>query len=139
MGKFIAQRAVKEIIQAGHPVLGCVVTVLGLTFKEDCPDLRNSKVVDIIEELQDYGIKVQVCDPLADPAEALHEYGVALVPLAQLQPAVAVVAAVAHSAYRGFTAADFLKLTGEHPVLVDVKGTYRREEMQAAGIRIWSL
>ena len=139
MGKFIAQRAVKEIIRAGHPVLGCVVTVLGLTFKEDCPDLRNSKVIDIIEELCDYGISVQVCDPLADPAEALHEYGVALVPLAELKPAVAVVAAVAHAAYRGFKVADLAALMGESPVLVDVKGSYRGLDLQGAGIRTWTL
>jgi len=80
MGKFVAQRAVKEIIKAGHPVLGSVVTVLGLTFKENCPDLRNSKVIDIVKELQDYGMEVQVCDPLADHEEALHEYGVNLAP-----------------------------------------------------------
>ena len=139
MGKFIAQRAVKEIIRAGHPVLGCVVTVLGLTFKEDCPDLRNSKVIDIIEELHDYGIHVQVSDPLADPQEALHEYGVTLVPGAELKPAVAVVAAVAHAAYRGFTVAELAALMGENPVLVDVKGLYRGLDLKAAGIRSWTL
>ena len=139
MGKFIAQRAVKEIIQAGHPVLGSVVTVLGLTFKEDCPDLRNSKVIDIINELADYGIEVQVCDPLADPAEALHEYAVTLVPHAELKPAVAVVAAVAHAAYRGFTVDEIASLMGKNPVLVDVKSLYDRRQLEAAGIRIWSL
>jgi len=139
MGKFIAQRTVKEIIQAGHPVLGSVVTVLGLTFKEDCPDLRNSKVVNIIDELKDYGVEVQVCDPLADPKEALHEYGVTLVPQAEMRPAVAVVAAVAHAAYRRFTAADLAGMMGTSPVLVDVKGMYDRQLMKEAGIRIWSL
>jgi len=139
MGKFIAQRAVKEIIHAGHPVLGCVVTVLGLTFKEDCPDLRNSKVIDIIAELKDYGVDVQVCDPLADPAEAKHEYGVTLVAPDKLKPAVAVVAAVAHKEYRSLTASDLAALMGKNPVLVDVKGLYPRERMQAAGIRVWTL
>jgi UDP-N-acetyl-D-glucosamine/UDP-N-acetyl-D-galactosamine dehydrogenase len=139
MGKFIAQRTVKEIIQAGHPVLGSVVTVLGLTFKEDCPDLRNSKVVNIIDELKDYGVEVQVCDPLADPGEALHEYGVTLVPHSEMRPAVAVVAAVAHAPYRLFQAADLIALMGQSPVLVDVKGMYDRQRMMEAGIRIWSL
>jgi UDP-N-acetyl-D-glucosamine/UDP-N-acetyl-D-galactosamine dehydrogenase len=139
MGKFIAQRTVKEIIKAGHPVLGCIVTVLGLTFKEDCPDLRNSKVIDIINELKDYGIKVQVCDPLADPAEALREYGLPLVPLAQLKPAVAVVAAVAHAQYRSLSVADIAALMGPSPVLVDVKGLYNRGQVQEAGIRGWYL
>jgi UDP-N-acetyl-D-glucosamine/UDP-N-acetyl-D-galactosamine dehydrogenase len=69
VGKFIAQRTVKEMIHAGHNILGTTVTVFGLTFKEDCPDLRNSKVIDIIRELEDYGIKVQVHDPLADPQQ----------------------------------------------------------------------
>ena len=79
------------------------MTVLGLTFKEDCPDLRNSKVIDIIRELQDYGITVQVHDPHGDAAEALHEYGVTLVPFAELQPAAAVVVAVAHQEYRALS------------------------------------
>ena len=139
MGKFIAQRAVKEIIKAGHGVLDSVVTVLGLTFKEDCPDLRNSKVVDIIHELQDYGLEVQVCDPLADPKEAAHEYGVKLVPRSALKPAVAVIAAVAHAEYRGLKAGELTAMMGADPVLVDVKRLYNRQEMAAAGIRIWTL
>jgi len=139
MGKFVAQRAVKEIIKAGHAVLDSVVTVLGLTFKEDCPDLRNSKVVDIIHELQDYGLEVQVCDPLADPKEAAHEYGVTLVPRASLKPAVAVIAAVAHAEYRGLKVAELTAMMGADPVLIDVKGLYNRKEMALAGIRIWTL
>ena len=139
MGKFIAQRAVKEVIKAGHAVLGAVITVLGLTFKEDCPDLRNSKVIDIIRELRDYGMEVQVCDPLADPQEAAHEYGVTLVPRCDLKPAVAVIAAVAHAQYRNLKAADLAALMGPDPVLVDVKGLYDRKEIAAAGIRIWTL
>jgi UDP-N-acetyl-D-glucosamine/UDP-N-acetyl-D-galactosamine dehydrogenase len=139
MGKFVAQRAVKEMIRAGHHVLGSVVTVLGLTFKEDCPDLRNSKVVDIIHELQDYGVQVQVCDPLADPKEAEEEYKVSLVPVALLKPAVAVVAAVAHKEYRAFDSSRLSSLMGQNPVLIDVKGIYDRQQMTAAGIRIWTL
>lgn len=139
MGKFIAQRAVKEIIHAGHPVLGATVTVLGLTFKEDCPDLRNSKVIDIITELQDYGVNVQVTDPLADPHEANHEYGVTLVPREKLQPAVAVIAAVAHATYRAFTLADLACLMGDNPVLIDVKGIYDREALKLEGFRVWTL
>lgn len=139
MGKFIAQRAVKEIIKAGHGVLDSVVTVLGLTFKEDCPDLRNSKVVDIIHELQDYGLEVQVCDPLADPKEAAHEYGVNLVPRSALKPAVAVIAAVAHAEYRNLKVGELTAMMGADPVLVDVKRLYNRQEMAAAGIRIWTL
>jgi UDP-N-acetyl-D-glucosamine/UDP-N-acetyl-D-galactosamine dehydrogenase len=139
MGKFIAQRAVKEIIKAGHPVLGSVITVLGLTFKEDCPDLRNSKVIDIITELRDYGMQVQVCDPRADASEAANEYGVNLVPRSEMKPAVAVIAAVAHAEYRALSGADLVSLMGADPVLVDVKGLFDRQEMDDAGIRVWTL
>jgi UDP-N-acetyl-D-galactosamine dehydrogenase len=139
MGKFIAQRAVKEIIRAGHHVLGSVVTVLGLTFKEDCPDLRNSKVVDILNELRDYGLELQVCDPLADPQEALRAYGVTLTKMEDLLPAVAVVAAVAHRTYRDWSAEKLASLMGKNPVLIDVKGVYDSREMTAAGIKVWCL
>ncbi|MBJ6801393.1 nucleotide sugar dehydrogenase [Geomonas propionica] len=139
MGKFVAQRAVKEIIRAGHHVLGSYVTVLGLTFKENCPDLRNSKVVDILNELGDYGLKVQVCDPMADTQEARSAYGVTLKDPDRLQPAVAVVVAVAHDAYRQWSPAKFASLMVENPVLIDVKGIYDTHQMAAAGIRVWCL
>jgi len=139
MGKFIAQRTVKEMIHSGHNVLGAIVTVMGLTFKEDCPDLRNSKVIDIIDELKDYGIDVQVCDPLADAEEALHEYGIQLLPFDQLKPASAVVSAVAHKEYRLLSVEALLSLMGEAPLLIDVKGVYDRSSCTAAGIRVWRL
>jgi len=139
MGRFIAQRTVKEIIRAGHSVLGTKVTVLGLTFKEDCPDLRNSKVIDIIHELTDYGCDVQVTDAYADPEEARHEYGVELCPYDRLQPAAAVVAAVAHQPYRSLTPSDLHSLMGSSPVLIDVKGLFDRSTLDAAGIRHWRL
>jgi len=139
VGKFIAQRTVKEMIHAGHNILGTTVTVLGLTFKEDCPDLRNSKVIDIIRELNDYGINVQVHDPLADPTEAAHEYGVTLVPFAELQPAAAVVVAVSHQKYRAFTPAALTQLMGNQPVLIDVKSQYDRQALEQAGMRVWRL
>uniref|UniRef100_C6DZU4 Nucleotide sugar dehydrogenase n=1 Tax=Geobacter sp. (strain M21) TaxID=443144 RepID=C6DZU4_GEOSM len=139
MGKFVAQRAVKEIIRAGHPVLNAVVTVLGITFKENCPDIRNSRVIDIVKELLDYGMQVQVCDPLADPEETLHEYGVRLTPRAQLKPAVAVVAAVAHAEFASLTAPELLALMGPKPVLIDVKSMFDRERVEGAGIKVWTL
>jgi UDP-N-acetyl-D-galactosamine dehydrogenase len=139
MGKFVAQRAIREMIHAGHNILGSTVTVLGLTFKEDCPDLRNSKVIDIINELLDYGINVQVCDPLADPGEAVHEYGVQLTPIPELKPAAAVVAAVAHREFLGWSPEDLNRHMGDNPVLVDVKGMYDQKAMTAAGIRVWRL
>lgn len=139
MGKFVAQRAIKEMIHAGHNILGSTVTVLGLTFKENCPDLRNSKVIDIIDELREYGITVQVCDPLAAPDEAIHEYGVTLTPLSELKPAAAVVAAVAHHQFLGWSPDDIRQYMTRNPVLIDVKGMYDQREMIAAGIRVWRL
>lgn len=139
MGKFVAQRAIREMIHAGHNILGSTVTVLGLTFKEDCPDLRNSKVIDIINELRDYGITVQVCDPLADPDEAIHEYGVHLVPINELKPAAAVIAAVAHRHFLPWSPVDFCSHMGDNPVLIDVKGMYEQSAMILAGIRVWRL
>jgi len=139
MGTFIAQRAIREMIHAGHNILGSTVTVLGLTFKEDCPDLRNSKVIDIINELRDYGINVQVCDPMADPEEAIHEYGVKLVPIADLKPAAALVAAVAHRQFLAWSPEDIKRQMSENPVLIDVKGIYDQRAMNAAGLRVWRL
>lgn len=139
MGKFIAQRTVKEMIHAGHNILGSTVTVLGLTFKEDCPDLRNSKVIDIILELQDYGINVQVHDPLADHEEAVHEYGISLIAMDELKPAAAVVVAVAHQAFRDLAPRQLAGLMGKVPVLLDVKGVYNQEAVRGAGLRLWRL
>jgi UDP-N-acetyl-D-galactosamine dehydrogenase len=139
MGAFIANRTIREMTRAGHPVNGTPVTVLGLTFKEDCPDLRNSRVIDIVRELQDFGARVQVADPLADPEEALHEYGVRLTPFDKLEPAAAVVAAVSHREYRALTAAGLLSLCLRPALVIDVKGAYDRAALAAAGIRHWRL
>jgi UDP-N-acetyl-D-galactosamine dehydrogenase len=139
MGAFIAQQTIKQMIHAGHPIAGAVVTVLGLTFKENCPDLRNSRVIDIIRELEDFGVKVQVFDPEAAPAEALHEYGVSLLKLDELQPAAAVVVAVAHDAYARWTHDEYLKLMHNAPVVIDVKGVCDGPALESAGARFWRL
>jgi len=139
MGAFVANRTIREMILAGHPVSGALVTVLGLTFKEDCPDLRNSRVIDIVRELQDFGAVVQVADPLADPEEARHEYGVTLTPFDKLEPAAAVVAAVAHRAYRALDAASLIALCRRPAVVMDIKGAYDRAAFAAAGVRLWRL
>ena len=139
MGRFVAQRTVKEMIRAGHHVANSTVTVLGLTFKEDCPDLRNSKVIDIIRELEDYGVKVQVHDPVAEPSEALHEYGISLTPMEELIPAAAVVIAVAHREYREFSMQRLASLASKIPVLIDVKGIFDRNQVQQGGMRLWRL
>lgn len=139
MGKFIAQRTIKEMIKAHHNVADCTVTVLGLTFKEDCPDLRNSKVMDIIREIEDYGVNVQVHDELADPQEAQREYGVTLTQWRDLAPASAVIVAVAHRTYRDLTPERLAGLFEGEPVLMDVKGVFESRSLQAAGVRVWSL
>ncbi len=140
MGMFVAQKTIKEMIRAGHCISGSIVTVLGLTFKENCPDLRNSKVVDIIREFEEYGISIQVHDPLADPAEAHREYGIALVKLHDLKPAVAIVSAVAHEGYLSWSVAEISSLlVVSHPVLIDVKGIFDAAALHAAGIRTWRL
>lgn len=139
MGKFVAQRAIKEMIRAGHNVLGNSVTVLGLTFKENCPDLRNSRVIDIIREFEEYGVRVQVHDPLADTAEAKEEYDIELLPFDKLEPAAAVVVAVGHDAFKALTPESMKMLCLATPVLIDVKSLYPRSALEATGFRVWRL
>jgi UDP-N-acetyl-D-galactosamine dehydrogenase len=139
MGAYIAQQTIKQMIHSGHAIAGSVVTVLGLTFKENCPDLRNSRVIDIIRELQEFDVQVQVCDAEADAAEARHEYGVELVEPAQLKPAAAVVVAVAHDEYAKWGTQDYLRLMGKAPVVIDVKGVCDGAALRTAGVRFWRL
>jgi UDP-N-acetyl-D-galactosamine dehydrogenase len=139
MGAYLAQQTIKQMIRSGHHVANATVTVFGLTFKENCPDLRNSRVVDVIRELESFGVKVQVCDPEADPEEARHEYGVELCELDKLAPAQALVAAVAHDRFRQMKPADLLALLSDNPVIVDVKSMYDRATFAAAGVDLWRL
>ncbi len=137
MGKFIAEKTVKLMIQSGSNIKGARVNVLGLTFKEDCPDLRNSKVPDIIRELQSYGIEVAVHDPLADSDEAQHEYGLRLTSWNDLPQAQAVILAVAHSSYRQGGAASILGSLVPEGCVVDVKAMF--SETDFSGRNIWRL
>jgi len=139
MGAYIGQQTIKQLIYAGHDVGKCTVTVLGLTFKENCPDLRNSKVIDVIRELQSFGLLVQVCDPEADAHEAAQEYGICLTPIDQLRLAEAVVVAVAHKDFVEFVATDYLHILKQNPVVIDVKGLCNQADFEAAGIRLWRL
>lgn len=140
MGKFIADRTIKQMIHAGACISSCTVTVLGLTFKENCPDLRNSRVIDVIKELREFGIAVQVCEPQADPTEAEEEYGVHLTPMADLAPADAVVVCVAHREFAALDIAGYRALLKpDATVLVDVKGIVDKAAAEAAGLRFWRL
>ena len=139
MGKFVAEQTVKHLVRNGWQVKDAPVIVLGLTFKEDCPDLRNSRVIDVIRELQSYGAGVVVHDPVAAPAEALHEYGVELVPWERLPRAAAIVAAVAHREFRARPASDYLARLLPNAVIADVKSQFGAGDFGANGVTVWRL
>ena len=139
MGKFIAEQTIKQMIASGSPVKGAKVNVLGLTFKENCGDLRNSKVIDIIRELESYGVQVFVTDPQAEPDEALHEYGVQLHTWDDLPQADAVVAAVAHAEYAGIGVDALGRKLVPGGAFVDVKAAFNPVPLRAGGFRVWRL
>jgi UDP-N-acetyl-D-galactosamine dehydrogenase len=139
MGAHVAQQVIKRLIQSGQPVHGSRVTVLGFTFKENVPDLRNTRVIDIVKEFAEYGVQVQVHDPLADPHEAEHEYGLTLTPAQALQPAQAVVLAVAHEDYLNAGWPGICsRLEGGRGVVFDVKGKLPRTQ-RPAGVSLFRL
>jgi UDP-N-acetyl-D-galactosamine dehydrogenase len=140
MAAYVAQQTVKKIIQAGGAVKGSKVIVLGLTFKENCPDLRNSKVADLVKELQEFGCDVSTHDPLADPKEAMHEYGITLTEWSALpSQADAIVAAVSHTEYTSQPVTQLLEKLKPGGVFIDIKSTYSPEAIEAAGITLWRL
>ena len=139
MAAFVAQQTVKQMIDAGSCIKGARVTVLGLTFKENCPDIRNSKVADLVRELQDYGCDVLVHDPIADPTEAQHEYGIALTSWEKLPQADALVAAVPHRQYLHISLGDLLSKLQPAGVFVDVKSAYLKKAIAEKGFRVWRL
>lgn len=139
MGKFVAEQTIKQLVRNGHPVKDCPIIVLGLTFKEDCPDLRNSRVIDVIRELESYGAKVVVHDPVADAAEARHEYGVDLVAWEDLPKVGAIVAAVNHREFKSRPTSDFLSKLEKNGVITDVKCMLDPAAFAEAGIDFWRL
>jgi UDP-N-acetyl-D-galactosamine dehydrogenase len=139
MGKYIAEQTVKQMIASGSYVKGAKVNVLGLTFKENCADLRNSKVVDIISELRDFGVEVFVHDPEADPAEALHEYGIVLRRWEDLPRADAIVAAVAHKHYQSLGIEEIGRKVVRNGCFIDVKAGFDGATFEKAGLTVWRL
>ena len=144
MGRYIADAAIKEMIEAGMAPKKSTVIILGLTFKENCPDIRNSKVVDIIRRLQEYEIKPLVADPWADTAAAKDYYDIDLIPFEKLPPADCLIIAVGHTQYRSLSMMQLrnmykLSLAQEERVLIDVKSLYRMDELKASGMRFWRL
>jgi UDP-N-acetyl-D-galactosamine dehydrogenase len=139
MGKYIAEQTVKCMINAGQVVKGGDAVVLGLTFKENCPDLRNSKVIDVIRELQSYGLNVHVHDPVAAPGEARREFGVDLIGWNDLPCAGAIVAAVSHRALLERPIDQVLEKLVQGGVYADVKCTADLPALQGRGVRVWRL
>jgi UDP-N-acetyl-D-galactosamine dehydrogenase len=144
MGAYVADAAIKEMIEAGKAPKKSTVVILGLTFKENCPDTRNSKVEDIYNRLKEYNIAPVVCDPWADPEVAKKEYGITLTPFGELPKADCVIVAVGHNDYRSMSMKRLKELfkeelSDEEKVLIDVKSLYRMDELKASGMRFWRL
>jgi UDP-N-acetyl-D-galactosamine dehydrogenase len=139
MGKFIAEQTIKHMIASGSYIKGAKVNILGLTFKENCGDLRNSKVIDIINELKSYGVEVHVTDPQAESQEAIREYGVPLLSWADLPRADALVAAVAHKEFAELSMDDFGRKLVKGGVFIDVKSAFNRGAIEGAGYKLWRL
>ncbi len=144
MGAFVADAAIKEMIEAGMAPKKATVVILGLTFKENCPDTRNSKVVDIVNRLKEYDITPIVTDSWADADIAKHEYNIELTPWNEVPKADCVIVAVGHKEYRNMSMMelkDLFKpaLSEEEKVLIDVKSLYRMDELKASGMRFWRL
>ena len=139
MGRFVVEKTVKMMIAQGQPIKDTRVGILGLTFKEDCPDLRNTRVVDIIAELESYGCDVMVHDPMADPEEAKKYYGVDLCSWDALINLGAIILAVPHGAYGEKSVADLVSTLGRGGCLIDVKSALDMEAVNEAGVPFWRL
>ena len=140
MAAYVAQQTIKQMIRSGTNIRGAKVIVLGLTFKENCSDLRNSKVADLVKELQEFGCEVYVHDPLAEAEQALHEYGIMLREWHQLpQNADAIVAAVSHAKYTTQPVANLLAPLKRCGVFIDIKSAYMPEAITATGAYLWRL
>ena len=143
MGTFVADAAIKQMVLAEKTVRRAKVAVLGLTFKENCADIRNSRVVDIIERLKEYGIIPFITDPIADSEEVLRDYQIPLTPLEEIQGMDCIIVAVAHREYRSFSKENLDRLFASLPpnqrVLIDVKSIYDKSEMERMGYAYWRL
>ncbi len=144
MGAYVAEAAIKQMIEAGMAPKKATVVILGITFKENCPDTRNSKVVDIIHRLKDYNIEPLVVDNWADKAVAKQEYGVDLISMSEIPKADCIIVAVGHKEYRNLSVMQLKEmfkdeLLDEEKVLIDVKSLYRKDELDISGMRYWRL
>ena len=143
MGKFVADAAVKQMIKAGKAPKNSKVVIMGLTFKENCPDTRNSKVGDIIKQLNSYEITPIVVDPWADERDAIKEYGVKLTNLSEVNDVDCIIVAVAHNEFEKLGLGDINRMYGDYPqsekVLIDVKGIFEIESVKKLGFNYWRL
>ena len=143
MGKFVADAAIKNMIAVGQAPKKSKIVILGLTFKENCPDTRNSKVDDIIKRLAEYEITPTVVDPWASERDAMHEYGVTLTKLEDIKDADCVIVAVAHNEFKALALSDikklFKKCDDAEKVLIDVKGLYKVSDLKTSGMKYWRL
>ena len=139
----MADVAVRKMIEAGQAPKKSRVLILGLTFKENCPDIRNSKVNDIIKQLEKYGIEPTIVDPWASERDAMHEYGVKLTKIEDVRSVDCVIVAVAHNEFKALSLNDIKRLfklvPDEEKVIIDVKGLYSIEDLKASGIQWWRL
>ena len=140
MSRYVGKCVIKKMVQNRIDLSSAKIAVLGVTFKENCPDIRNSKVVDLIRELESWGVDVVIADPWADPAEVKQEYGLNLVSFDDLKDLDSIVVAVGHNEFRALSATDLIELTSSHnPVVADVKGLYQRESLIDAGFTVFRL
>ncbi len=139
MGPYCGRQTIKKMIAQGFPVKDQPIIVLGMTFKEDVPDIRNSKVIDVINEMKSYGCKVYVHDPIADSAECHHEYGIELTKWEDLPQAAAMVMAVSHSHYKSLPVASLCEKLVPGAVITDIKSMLNRDAIEKLGFRLWRL
>ena len=143
MGRYIADATVKEMIKVGQAPKRSKVAILGLTFKENCPDTRNSKVDDIVKRLNEYDIEPIVVDPWACERDAMHEYGIKLTPISMVKDVDCIIVAVAHNEFKELNLLDiksmYKPLPDNEKVLIDVKGIYSVKELKESGMTYWRL
>lgn len=140
MGKYVAENVVKKLIASDKPVRNAKVAILGFTFKENCPDTRNTKIIDIVNELKEYGITPVIADPAADAGEAKWLYGVEFVDMSGIRGMDAVVLAVAHDYFKELSMDDIDNLYGDgKKIMIDIKGLLNRKTYEEAGYEYWRL
>ncbi|MDT3766195.1 nucleotide sugar dehydrogenase [Priestia filamentosa] len=140
MGKYVAENTVKKLIKADKQIKGAKVAIFGITFKENCPDVRNTKVVDIIKELEEYGIEIKVVDPLADKEDLWHEYRINPCNIEEIEEMDALIFAVPHEEFKSLSLERIRKMYWNHkPVLIDVKGLFNRAEAESMNYLYWRL